>query len=61
MEAYYNNTFPPAWTDKIALYNLMDDRLFIPVVLIVFIISTVLVTAQSRQIGCIIQEKEKEE
>ena len=31
MEAYYNNTFPPAWTDKIALYNLMDDRLFIPV------------------------------
>ena len=65
MEAYYNNTFPPAWTDKIALYNLMEGGLFIPVVFIVFIISvvliTLLVTAQSQQIGRIIQEKEKEE
>lgn len=65
MEAYYNNTFPPAWTDNFALYDLMDDGLFILVVFIVFIISVVLitliVTAQSWQIGRIIQEKEKEE
>lgn len=65
MEAYYNNTFPPAWTNNFALYDLMDDGLFILVVFIVFIISVVLitliVTAQSWQIGRIIQEKEKEE
>ena len=65
MEAYYNNTTPPSWTNNIPGYGLLDGGLFIPVILTIFIISVVLVTllviAQSRQIGNIIQEKEKEE